>query len=78
MTDDNLMKTRIRGAGILAGHVVGGRMGNELVTFLDEERKVTKLAVFHDKINVCSGFETVMKGNNMRVSEGLEDLDFAI
>jgi hypothetical protein len=78
MTDDNFVQARIRGAGILAGHVVGGRMGNELVTFLDEEGKVTELAVFHDKINVCSGFEAIMKGNDVRMPKGLEDLDFAI
>jgi hypothetical protein len=67
MADDDLVKARVRGAGILAGHVVGGRMGNELVTFLDEEGKVTELAVFHDKVNVCSGFETVMESNDVRM-----------
>lgn len=78
MANDDFVETRIGSTRILASHVVGSWMGNKLLPLLDEEGQVAQFAIFHNEVDVSSRFETVMKGNDVRMPQGLEDLDFAI
>ena len=50
----------------------------ELLPLLDEQRQVAELAVFHYQVDMCCRFHAVMKGDNVRVSQVLENLDFSI
>lgn len=78
VTDDNLVQARVGSDGVFAREFVGGRVRNQFVPLLDEQRQISQLAVFHNKIDVRSRLDAVMEGNYMGVTKPPENLDFAI
>lgn len=76
--DDDFVQARVVRARVLASHVVSGRVGRELVTLLNEHGQIAELAILHDEVDVCWGLETVVQGDDVRVSQGLEDLYLAV
>jgi hypothetical protein len=53
MSNNDLVKTGIRCAGILACHIMSGRVGGELLSLLDKQGQVAKLAILHDEVDMC-------------------------
>lgn len=78
VSDDDLVQARVRRAGVFPGHVMGSGMRTELLSLLDKEGEVAKLAVLHDEVDVRRRLDAVMQGDDMGMSQGLEDLDLAV
>lgn len=78
MSIDDLVEPSIWNTGILASHLVSNRMRCELPPLLNEQRQIAQFAVFHNEVDVGRRFDAVMEGNDMGVTELLEDLDLAI
>lgn len=55
-----------------------GRVCDELFALLDEHGEVAEFAVLHDQVDVLAAFDAVVEGDDVWVSEALEDLDFPI
>lgn len=74
----NLVEASVRDTWVFPCHVARGRMCDEFLPLLNKERKITKFAIFHDEIDMCGRFEAVMEGDDVRMSEVLEDVDFTV
>ncbi len=75
---DHLVQARVRGDGVFACELVGGRVCDELVSLPDEQRQIPQLAVLHDEVDMGPRLDAVVEGNDVGMAEPLEDLDLAV